>query len=174
MLTHWIPMAALVVALGGAAQSSSVKPGSPAKPAAAAEAPAPKTDTAHLVVTTSSAVRGGRLELVIDVAPKAHMHVYAPEQPDVIPIAFTLEKHDGVSAAPPQFPKPESFVFQDQKQLVYSKPFRIVQPVARKSGGGGEPLVLKGTLRYQACDEAVCYRPVDVPLTWTVAAAAAK
>ena len=55
----------------------------------------------------------------------------------------------------------------NETQLVYSKPFRIVEdltltgPIVTVS-----PLVVKGSLRYQACDDRVCYLPQTVPLTW--------
>jgi hypothetical protein len=29
-------------------------------------------------------------------------------------------------------------------------------------------LTLKGSFRYQACDDKVCYPPQDVPLEWTI------
>jgi hypothetical protein len=34
-------------------------------------------------------------------------------------------------------------------------------------------LTLKGVLKYQACDNTICYAPVSVPVTWTVALQAA-
>jgi hypothetical protein len=34
---------------------------------------------------------------------------------------------------------------------------------------GKDELTLTGSLDYQACDDEVCYNPVSVPLSWTVA-----
>ena len=48
---------------------------------------------------------------------------------------------------------------------MYAKPFRILQDITSAKPG---PLTVKGTLRYQACDDKVCYRPTNVPLEWTV------
>ena len=68
-----------------------------------------------------------------------------------------------------KFPASEKLFFKplNETQRVYSHPFRITQPVtiARQRGG---TVTVKGTLRYQACDDAVCYLPATVPLTWTV------
>ncbi len=36
------------------------------------------------------------------------------------------------------------------------------------AGARRETLTITGTLHYQACDDTVCYRPVDVPVTWTI------
>jgi hypothetical protein len=32
-----------------------------------------------------------------------------------------------------------------------------------------DELTLTGSLDYQACDDQICYNPVSVPLSWTVA-----
>ena len=121
---------------------------------------------------------GARVSLRLDVAPKARMHVYSPAQKDYIPIALTIEKTAAVKAQPAVFPKAETYYFQalEETQLVYSKPFRIVQDVtiastpalADRARTPGATLVVKGTLEYQACDESVCYRPTSVPVEWTV------
>ena len=29
-------------------------------------------------------------------------------------------------------------------------------------------LTIKGTLRYQACDDKVCFRPTSVPVEWSL------
>ena len=125
-------------------------------------------ETMHVKVATSvkdAATR--RATLVVDVEPKRRMHVYAPGQPGFIVVSLTLEKDPAFTAAAPKFPKPEKIVFAplNETQLVYAKPFRIVQDVTRTRRG---PLTIKGTLRYQACDDTVCYRPTNVPLEWTV------
>ena len=47
-------------------------------------------------------------------------------------------------------------------------PFRIEVPAtvvnSRKTG----TVTMSGTLRYQACDDKVCYIAKSVPLTWEV------
>lgn len=139
-------------------------------------------ETAHLVVTTvavpTPVAPGSRVSLRLDVAPKPMVHVYSSEQKDYIPISLTIEKTAAVKAQPAVFPKAERYYFKalDQTQLVYSKPFQIVQDVTIASASTlgnrartpGATLVVKGTLEYQACDEVVCYRPTSVPVEWTV------
>ena len=62
-----------------------------------------------------------------------------------------------------------------ERQLVYAKPFRIVQDVTlRRHAGqtaastGGAAVAITGTLRYQACDDTICYLPTTIPVSWTV------
>ncbi|HEX9368116.1 MAG TPA: protein-disulfide reductase DsbD domain-containing protein [Vicinamibacterales bacterium] len=144
-------------------------------------------ETKHLAVTTSSSpdavAPGKRVTLAVDVAPKPKMHVYAPGQEGYITITLTLEAAPAFSAAKAKYPAGEKLFMPALKetQLVYAKPFRIAQdltlaatPELRKRASEGGSLAIKGTLRYQACDEAICYLPVTLPLAWTVKLASGK
>jgi DsbC/DsbD-like thiol-disulfide interchange protein len=131
------------------------------------------TETKHLKISASvspaAAGPGRAVSLFVDIEPKPKMHVYAPDQKDYIPVALKLAPDAAFKAGAPQFPKAESYFFAPLKetQRVYSKPFRIVQPVTLAAGASGE-LTIKGTVRYQACDDAICYVPQNVPVAWTV------
>ena len=74
--------------------------------------------------------------LNVDVALKPKMHVYSPDQPkgqDYLPIALTVTEGDGFRLEKPRYPSSEKFFFAPLKetQHVYSKPFRITQPIVR-------------------------------------------
>ena len=126
-----------------------------------------------------SAAPGTKLSLYADVVPGPGMHVYAPEQTGgYIRIALALDDEPGVSLADPVFPKASDYYFAplDETFKVFDAPFRIRQdvtvaltPELRKRAAARETLMLRGTLRYQACDDKVCYRPDQVPVTWTIA-----
>ena len=141
-------------------------------------------ETKHLTVAASAApaavAPGKRVTLAIDVSPKPKMHVYSPGQEGYIAISLTLEPNPAFTAAKAKYPAGEKLFMPVLKetQLVYAKPFRIVQdltlastPALRQQAAAGTPLTIKGTLRYQACDDTICYIPATVPLTWTVALA---
>jgi hypothetical protein len=159
----------LAVAIGAAGQTAS-----PSADRVPAHADAVRTETKHLTVATSTprgaVVSGARLSLWIDVTPKPSMHVYAPAQKDFIPISLSLADHSAVTPHRVQFPQAEklfSTASQDT-QLIYRKPFRIVQDVTVRAAAGAT-LTVQGALRYQACDDSICYPPVTVPVAWTVA-----
>jgi alkyl hydroperoxide reductase subunit AhpC len=149
-----------------------------AQPAAGTQ----KTETSHLTVTWSMSdavvAPGTKFSLTVDVSPKPRMHVYAPEQKDYIPIALTIDAGDALRVFPAVFPKPEKYFFQplNETQLVFSNQFRIVQDVTvaltpamrQRAAAAGATLTIKGSLRYQACDDKVCYMPQTIPLSWTV------
>jgi DsbC/DsbD-like thiol-disulfide interchange protein len=134
----------------------------------------PGIETKHLTIrtsaNTSSAAPGGSVTLFVDVEPKPKMHVYAPDQKDYIPITLTITPDEGFRATPAKYPVAEKYFFAPLKeiQLVYSKPFRIAQPVTLARTGAGAALTIRGTVRYQACDDAICYVPQQVPVTWTL------
>lgn len=147
-------------------------------------------DTAHLTVTTSAsdeaAAPGHKVSLLVDVSPKPKMHVYAPGQEGYLAITLTLDADPAFTAGKATYPAGEKLFMQilNETQLVYAKPFRIVQDVTlaltremrqraalRLSSGqaaAGASLTIKGTLRYQACDDKICYLPANVPVEWAL------
>jgi DsbC/DsbD-like thiol-disulfide interchange protein len=130
-------------------------------------------ETAHLQIKTSTNVEsvaaGKKVTLQIDVTPKPKMHVYAPGQEGYIPIQLTLTEDAAFTAAKAKYPSGEKFVMPalNETQLVYAKPFRITDEVTLKPSASG-PITIKGTVRYQACDDAICYLPKNVPVEWTI------
>jgi hypothetical protein len=141
---------------------------------AAGQGVVPKAqETAHLTVTTSSSAQAGKVSLFVDVAPKPTMHVYSPGQKGYIAITLTLNADPAFIAAKAKYPAGEKLFMKvlNETQLVYSKPFRITQDIRFVKPAAGAPLTVKGTLRYQACDDKICYLPQNVPVAWTVDAA---
>ena len=140
-----------------------------------AQAPARKPiETAHLTVAVSASPedvkRGGKVTLALDITPKPKMHVYAPGQDGYIAITLTLDADPALAPAKPKYPAGEKFVMPalNETMLVYGKPFRIAQDVTVTSPAG-RTKTIKGSLRYQACDDAICYLPKTIPVEWTIA-----
>jgi DsbC/DsbD-like thiol-disulfide interchange protein len=146
------------------------------------QVPAPggaATETRHLTLTTSAtpaAVTAARQRVVlnVDVALKPKMHVYAPDQPkdqDYMPIVLTVTPNAAYQLLEkPRYPPSEKLFFAPLKetQHVYSKPFRVTQPIIVTAEVGREPLTITGTVRYQACDDAICYVPQTVAVKWII------
>lgn len=129
--------------------------------------------------SAASARPGGTVALLIDVRPKPGMHVYAPEQTGgYIRIDLDLDEDAAFKAAQPVFPKASDYRFEPLNETfkVFDAPFRIRQditlaltPALRRRAAAKEVLAITGTLRYQACDDQVCYRPDEIKVAWTVA-----
>ena len=132
------------------------------------------TTARHLTVSASvssaSVSPGLPLSLSLFVVPNPGIHVYAPGQRDVVPVSVTLKPTKAFKAERAVYPKPEEFFFAPLKQTqrVYSNRFEITQRLTIAKTAEAGTLTIRGTLRYQACDDKVCYLPQSVPLTWTV------
>ena len=124
-----------------------------------------------------TAAPGERVTLSLDVTPGPKMHVYAPGQAGYITIAVELDASKDFKTAAPRFPASQPFFFAPTNETVkvYNKPFQIAQdvtlaatPALRKRAAAKETITIGGTLKYQACDDLVCYRPDSVPVSWTI------
>lgn len=130
-------------------------------------------ETTHLVLKTSASpaivAPGGKVTLQIDVTPKAKMHVYAPGQDGYIPIQLTITPDPAVTVAKAKYPAGEKYVMPalNETQLVYAKPFRITDELTLARNASGT-ITVKGSVRYQACDDTICYLPKTVPVEWTM------
>ena len=145
------------------------------------DAPAQKVSTPHLEITSFStdqvATPGTHFSLVLDIAPAARIHVYAPGVSGYKPIVLTLQPRPGVVARAAIFPRAEDYFFAplNEHVAVYQKPFRIVQDVMIDPSPTGmaalkdqSTVTIAATLDYQACDDTVCFIPKSVPVQWTV------
>jgi peroxiredoxin len=120
---------------------------------------------------------GNRFSVVVDVVPRRGMHVYAPGADGYKPIALNLSPQPFVQFSPTRYPASEIYFFEplNERVPIFQKPFRLVQEIliegsadAQAALKGKESLTITGTVDYQACDDAICFNPVSVPVTWTV------
>ena len=141
----------------------------------------PQHETAHLTIVTSATpatvAPGQKLTLTVEVAPKPNIHVYAPGQEGFIPISLKLQDDASFTATKAKYPAGEKLFMKalNETQIVYAKPFRITQelklaaaPDLAKRAANGESLTVKGSVRYQACDDKICFLPATVPVEWAV------
>ncbi|MCY4593904.1 MAG: protein-disulfide reductase DsbD family protein [Bryobacterales bacterium] len=126
---------------------------------------------------SDAALRGGnRFALVVDVDLNQKMHVYSPEVEGYIPIDWRMEEAAGVTVYDAEYPESKSLHLPaiDETVPVYEGSFRLVRDVMigqdRQLGDllKDGKLTIRGSLRYQACDDKMCYLPTSVPLEWTV------
>jgi hypothetical protein len=134
--------------------------------------------TPHLTTATSAsptaaapARPGSTIKLFVDVIPDAKIHVYAPGAKDYLPIAVEIAPAAGVTVGKLTYPKAQDLYFEplNEHVPVFSAPFRLVQDVTiGRAVKPGQSLTLTGVLKYQACDDKICFNPVSAPLSWTV------
>jgi DsbC/DsbD-like thiol-disulfide interchange protein len=112
---------------------------------------------------------GQRIALTLDIELKPNMHVYAPSVEGYIPIQWNMTPNAAIVAQPVVTPPPQMLHLEalDETLPVYSGRFRLVRDISIAPDAKGA-LTIDGTLRYQACDDRMCYLPKTVPLKWTL------
>ena len=112
---------------------------------------------------------GSTAEATVHVSVESGYHVQSnpPSAGYLIATLLKLGRIPGVQAGKVKYPKgaPYKLEGSDEVLSTYSGSFDLSVPVrvsrAARPGGGQ----LKGTLRFQACDEHACYAPVTVPVS---------
>jgi hypothetical protein len=137
-------------------------------------------ETNHLRITTAAsndiARPGLRIALDLDIELKPSMHVYAPGVQGYIPIDWRLDE-GGPALKRHPFKYPASKMLRleaiGETVPVYRGRIRIRREITFGQEDLLKPLVtstdeviVKGSFRYQACDDRKCYVPEDVPLEW--------
>jgi hypothetical protein len=135
----------------------------------------------HLMVTTaasSSVTRPGlKIALTVDVALEDKVHVYAPGVEGYIPISWTMAESPAVKAEAVKFPASRMLKLDaiNETVPVFDGKFRLMREITIADEKTVRPLVdaagnltVAGSLKYQACDDRLCYLPVTVPVKWTV------
>ncbi len=140
-------------------------------------------DTRHLrlrYAATDSIVRAGsRIELAVEVELKPKMHVYAPGvQASYKPIVWTLDESPTWLIHPASFPKARSLhlpaigetvpVYEGKLRLTRDLSIGQQSEVRSALRTGINELVVRGTFRYQACNDRECFPPASIPLQWTL------
>ena len=122
---------------------------------------------------------GTRFSLVVDVEPNRDMHVYAPgaETMGYRVIRFNMAPSEFVRFEPVNFPASTTYHFEplDEDVPVYHEAFTLLQEAVVDASAEAEAvlaeldaLTLSGSLDYQACDDAICYPPASIPLSFTL------
>ena len=122
---------------------------------------------------------GSRFSLAVDIEPNSKMHVYAPgaEEKGYRVVELNMAPSDYFRFEAVEFPESEIYYFEplDEHVPVYQEKFTILQEVVMNGDARAEEvmstmdaLTLTGTLDYQACDDAICFLPQSIPVSFTV------
>jgi len=133
-----------------------------------------QTETKHLKVTasaTNAKVRPGeRIRLLLDIDLNPRMHVYAPGVQGYIPIEWKMTDSPAIQALATINPPSKRLHLPDIDETVdvYEGHFTLQREVVIVQPKEATEIVIEGKLRYQACDDRLCYIPQTVPLKWTL------
>jgi hypothetical protein len=124
--------------------------------------------TASISASNSTVAPGQRVALTLDIQLQPNMHVYAPGVEGYIPIDWKMQDSGAAQVQAPVFPRAEKLYLKaiDETVPAYRDHFRLIRDVTIGDGAAG-PFTVVGSLRYQACDDRVCYIPQTLALHWT-------
>lgn len=138
-------------------------------------------DAPHLRLTLEQSDRnvvpGSRVTLIAEIELPSRVHVYAPGVQGYNPIQLTL-KGPGLELAPVTYPEPKILYLEAIREQVpvFEGKFRITQdatvPFSHARDGlravfsSEKNISISGELKYQACDNKVCFPPTSVPVMW--------
>jgi len=126
--------------------------------------------------TNSVVAPGQRIVLAMDIELKPNTHVYAPGVDGYIPIEWKMNESDAAVAQNAEFPAPQKLFLAAINETVaaYSGTFRVTRDINIDQDDKLKPALdstghftIRSTLRYQACDNRICYIPQELPIQWT-------
>jgi thioredoxin:protein disulfide reductase len=123
-------------------------------------------------------VRAGATALVrlqVKVAKGFHIQSDKPRDPSLIPLTLTIDVPAGVSVRGLTFPPAKDFTLKgsDQPLAVFEGAFPIEARLAIAKDHPAGEVAVPARLRYQACDETTCFRPMTIATSWTLRVVAA-
>jgi hypothetical protein len=132
---------------------------------------APSVSVAPIETTTVTRGKSGPLTIHFRVAQGFHINSNAPKSEFLIPTALKLDAPTDIAISKVSYPegKDMSFPFSpDEKLNVYTGDFAVdltLRPLQSVAPG---KYAIHGNLKYQACDNAACYPPKQLPVSFEV------
>ncbi|MEW6321360.1 MAG: thioredoxin family protein [Acidobacteriota bacterium] len=116
-----------------------------------------------------------RLALQVTLPEGLHVQSDQPRDESLIPTVLTIEPPAGVTVRHLIYPVPEDFEQEGAAEPLAVFPHEFVAGAEVELAAGLAPgdLVIPGRLRYQACDDKVCFPPLTAPVSWTLRVAPA-
>lgn len=133
-----------------------------------------KSPSVNLLPTGLTSVvdgKAGQAELRFRISPGFHINSNTPNSEFLIPTVLKLDAPTDIVVGKINYPdgQDRSFPFAPNEKLsVYSGEFAVrvlVRPLHNVVPG---KYMFRGQLRYQACDNAACYPPKNLPVQFEV------
>ena len=90
--------------------------------------------------------------------------------PQLIPTKLDVSPLPYVQQGKATYPKPKAYLIEGLKRTVdtYDGKFDITLPLVVSANAKPGSLPLKGKIRYQACDNKICFPPTYLPFETTL------
>lgn len=168
--------ACLAVACGGGngdAAPAGAAVSAPASQGSSADTPirrpTPQVDTTADLSNVTAAGGTARLVLRVTLPPDLHVQANQPRDPALIPTELSITPPAGTTLIDVTYPEPIDFnqAGATQPLAVYPNVFDIVVRL-KVAPGLAAATPVTATLRYQACNDVLCFAPANTGVTWTL------
>ena len=132
---------------------------------------APTLTVAPVPLVTAQRARQTMVNLDFRIPPGYHINSNTPKSEFLIPTALKMDLPTDIILGKIEYPAGEdrSFPFSpDEKLSVYTGDFTITVAVHPLHSVVPGKYQMRGVLRYQACDNAACYPPKSLPVSFEV------
>jgi hypothetical protein len=141
--------------------------------AALAQVPgkAPTLSMAPVPLTTAQRAAQTIVNLDFRIPPGYHINSNTPKSEFLIPTALKMDLPTDIVLGKIEYPQGEDRAFPfspDETLSVYTGDFTIALAVHPLKSVVPGKYVMHGVLRYQACDNAACYPPKNLPVSFEV------
>jgi thioredoxin:protein disulfide reductase len=111
-----------------------------------------------------------RLTLNVKLPPQYHVQSDKPRDQFLIATALNVKAPAGVTVDRTVYPKPSDLAQAGRKEplSVFGAEFSIEVHLTVGANAAAGDLVIPAQLRYQACDDKVCYAPARADAVWTL------
>jgi DsbC/DsbD-like thiol-disulfide interchange protein len=124
------------------------------------------------VVETSPVRAGSPATIALHVRLPKDIHVQSnkPRDPLLIPTVLTLEPPAGIAVESIEYPSPTDLAQPGREEplAVYGSEFAITVRLSLAAGLRAGEVAIPGVLRYQACNDTVCFPPARATATWAL------
>ncbi len=140
-----------------------------------AQARRPRAEIVTHAPTVVAAGGDARVALVATLPEGLHVQSDAPRDPSLIPTVLTIDAPAGITVRHLIYPTPSDFEQEGQPQplAVFDHEFVAGAEIAIAADVPAGTLTIPGRLRYQACDDRICFAPQTAPVEWTLTVAPA-
>ncbi|MCU0249926.1 MAG: thioredoxin family protein [Vicinamibacterales bacterium] len=124
------------------------------------------------LVERQAAAAGSAVRLALKVSLPENLHTQSnkPLDPTLIPTVLTIDAPAGVTVDEIVYPAAIALKQEglEQPLAVFEHEFLVGAQVTLSSNVPGGELTLPGRLRYQACNDMMCFAPVTTEFAWSL------
>ncbi len=143
--------------------------------ASVAAAQPPRATVTPFTAGTVAAGSDTRLALAVSLPPALHVQADKPRDPSLIPTVLSVDAPAGVRVSNLIYPHPEDFTLEGEKVplLVFDNDFVVGATISVDPSVPTGDVKIPGRLRYQACDDKMCFQPRTERFEWSIRVVAA-